>query len=691
MNWFSSRLELGLFLLILLTAGVLRFAALDEVPPGLTHDEADHGVDAAGVLEGRTPIYFTVGYGREPLYDYSTAAIMALLGRTYLASRITSALYGMALLVLVYLWGRRATRNPWLALAMMAGLAVSFWALQVSRHALRTITMPVLYMAAALIMWHGISLREEIDDPRLAARQRPQAEIERWLWFVVAGILLGAMFYTYLAARVMWAVFPAFFVFLSISQPRVVRSVWPGLLVMLAVAGLMAAPLAIYLYNNPGAEVRIGQLSGPLTALLNGDPDLLLANIRAGLGMLTLSGDDLWLYNVPGRPLLGPLTGILFYLGVGLALVSVAAPYRPARRGRRTPEEAFWISGANAFMLLTLAAGLVPALITGVSASNTRVIGSLPALYYFPALAVLWLAEWAAREVGRAGRKAIWLGYGVILVTTCGLTIRDYFVTWANAPDVRVAYHTTLIETLNYLDTHKEVGPSVALSTISPSIPHDPAVAAMRLRREDLNLRWFDGRSALLVPSGDSVLFIPEFAQLTAELQPLLNTISQPLTRLDLRPDDKNQYVEIWRVRQPESWAQAVPLMTADSALALLAYEIAAPESIVPGDTFAVLVTWRVEAPYAGDVVLFTHLLSTEEVLVAQQDLLSVPTSSWRPGDVFVQIHWLTIPADQPPGQLAISVGAYTRPDIVRLPLSGLDQQPVGDHYILQTIEVNTP
>ncbi|MFW9894147.1 MAG: MFS transporter, partial [Candidatus Thorarchaeota archaeon] len=46
-------------------------------------------------------------------------------------------------------------------------------------------------------------------------------------------------------------------------------------------------------------------------------------------------------------------------------------------------------------MLLTLAAGMLPALITGVGASNTRVIGMQPALYYFPALGVMWLADWA--------------------------------------------------------------------------------------------------------------------------------------------------------------------------------------------------------------------------------------------------------------------------------------------------------
>ncbi len=38
----------GWLLLILLAGAFLRIALLTEVPPGLTHDEADHGLDAWG-------------------------------------------------------------------------------------------------------------------------------------------------------------------------------------------------------------------------------------------------------------------------------------------------------------------------------------------------------------------------------------------------------------------------------------------------------------------------------------------------------------------------------------------------------------------------------------------------------------------------------------------------------------------
>ena len=74
-------------LALLLLAFLLRVWQLAAVPPGLTHDEAGHGHDAAHILKGVTLIYFTVGYGREPLFDYFNAGLIAGLGATPFALR----------------------------------------------------------------------------------------------------------------------------------------------------------------------------------------------------------------------------------------------------------------------------------------------------------------------------------------------------------------------------------------------------------------------------------------------------------------------------------------------------------------------------------------------------------------------------------------------------------------------------
>ena len=85
-------------LLILLTAVSLRLYQLNSVPPGFTHDEADHGLTAVSILNGARDIYFTIGYGREPLFDYATAGAMALLGQHGWVLRGTAVFFSLIMI-----------------------------------------------------------------------------------------------------------------------------------------------------------------------------------------------------------------------------------------------------------------------------------------------------------------------------------------------------------------------------------------------------------------------------------------------------------------------------------------------------------------------------------------------------------------------------------------------------------------
>ena len=96
------------FILVLALAAALRLYRLDSVPPGLTHDEANNVHDAASILHGVRPLYFPVAQGKEPLYPYSVALVMTLAGSSPLAMRLTSALWGLLLIVLSYVWAKRA-------------------------------------------------------------------------------------------------------------------------------------------------------------------------------------------------------------------------------------------------------------------------------------------------------------------------------------------------------------------------------------------------------------------------------------------------------------------------------------------------------------------------------------------------------------------------------------------------------
>jgi hypothetical protein len=146
-------------LLILLTAVSLRLYHLTTMPPGLTHDEADHGITAVAILNGARDIYFTVGHGREPLFDYATAGLMALLGQKAWVLRGTAVLFSLLMIGAMTAWTRLAFNNR-VALLTAAGLAVGFWPVMAARQGLRSITLPALFALALYFFWRGLQKLE---------------------------------------------------------------------------------------------------------------------------------------------------------------------------------------------------------------------------------------------------------------------------------------------------------------------------------------------------------------------------------------------------------------------------------------------------------------------------------------------------------------------------------------------------
>jgi hypothetical protein len=666
--------------LILLVATALRLVALDAAPPGLTHDEADHGLDAWGVVNGIRPIYFTVGNGREPLFDYATAGLMAITGPHYLAGRWTAASFSLITLAAAYAWARRAFGHR-SALLAAAGLAVSFWAVMTGRQALRSISLPALFALAALFYWHA---------GQVAAARTAQSPGRARLLYLVAGLFLGATFYTYLPARGLWLLFPFHLLFLARSGQPQFRLTWQGTMLMLLVALLVGLPLFRHLLLNPHEEARLLDLSGPLSQAAQGRWQLWWDNARSAAAMLSFVGDHHWRYNIAGKPLLAPLMSALFFAGLGLTLWALL-------RGRGSRPGA--IERSAAFFALTwLLLGLAPALVTGPDLSTPRIVGLQPVLHLFPALAldrILFnrrLADWAGVVVGVAL-------FAFLLV----LTARDYFWTWARHPEVRVQYESALVATLNYLD--EQGAEPAAVSTSTPGRFHSPAVALLTSRRAADGWRWFNGQSSLLLPqSGRGRVVFSGFAPLSPHLEtyfPLdpVGQVPQPATDRD-RPlsvyaVDGPALLSLWLEtldtavllpsgsadRQPQP--ASLPIDFGPSAR-LLGYRLQTA-IIGPGEEVRLVTLWRVKQPLA-EAVLFTHVLGEGGRPVAQADQLDAPGSEWVGGDVFLQLHTIRLPESLPAGDYPLAVGLYVRPTLERQSL--LVEGQAADHLLLPPVRV---
>ncbi|MGD2177577.1 MAG: glycosyltransferase family 39 protein, partial [Anaerolineae bacterium] len=534
--------EVVALIAVLVAAIAFRAWHLNRVPPGLTHDEASNGHDAAAILRGVRPIYFTVGYGHEPLYPYSVALLMALLGTTDLTLRLTTVVWGSALILLSYLLARRLL-GALPALITAAWMAVSFWCVMTSRVGLRAVASATTFTASTYAFWRANPL------PSAAGRGQ-RAELGSrliggsWPWWFVSGVFLGASIYTYMASRAMPAVYVLFLAYLGAlhvfgrqqeSETRSVlseremawgtnlRSEWRrqliGVVVLLVIASILVVPLIHYLSTYPEAEQRLEQLSGPIKDALRGRFGDLWRRVSRSLPMFTVRGDPLWLYNIPGRPLLDVAGGAFFYAGLLVCL------WR-------------WRDPRYVFLLLWLVVGVAPALVTGPDATALRSIAAQPTIFVIAGLGLTTVARFLYRRCGRGGRVATATAVTALLLVTGVRTVHAYFGVWAQHRNVRVAYHHALVEQAHYLDAQTEGG-TVALSSIYPGRFHDPYAMEVTLHRDDLSLRWFDGRYSLVFPAGgESRVVIPTIAPLDAALLPLFMPQASLVHTERLRPDD---------------------------------------------------------------------------------------------------------------------------------------------------------
>jgi hypothetical protein len=667
--------DYGWIILILLVAAALRFHDLAQIPPGLTHDEADHGLTAWQIAsDGLRGIYFTIGYGREPLYDYAVALLMTFMGPTILAGRLTSAFASLIMIAAMTAWVKLAFDRP-TSLLTGAGLAVGFWPLMSGRQALRSILLPTLFVIAVLLFWRalkGLNSSKNLigDDNRLG--------LQSIGLFAAAGVIFGLTFYTYIPARALWIVLPLLLLYWLVKDRCLARAIWWRIGVMLLIMLIVALPLLVFLQANPEAEVRIRQLAQPLQLARQGDWHALADSSLSSLRLFFIEGDPAWRYNIYKRPFLTPVFGILFVLGL-----AQTAWWAVRRRDSGND-----LLGSASFLSLSwLVVGFLPALVTGPALSMTQAIAVQPLIYLFPAVVLAVLGREIAIRFGDGPRKVYAVGVVTLFVVTALVNGRAYFQTWANHPEVRVQYETTLATAIEYLNS-RGAG-EATVSTITPHPYHSPAVAQMLLKKEDVNLRWFDGRGSLLLPRVDrATVIIPGFTPLPNALNAYFETAELTDT-LPMRESDLDRPVRIYaidRSRMAAAWQDKLTPVEAsfDGVVELTGYA-SQPAQIRPGDQVTLVTQWLAREPLK-DAVFFTHLLDQTGAPAAQADRLDYPGSSWAAGDQFLQLHTITVPDGAEPGEYTLAVGVYTLPEGKRLAVTGGDAD--GDLLPITTLTV---
>jgi hypothetical protein len=654
---FKKILPFAIFFL----AFALRAYGFLSIPPGLTHDEAGHGHDAANILTGVTPIYFTVGYGREPLFDYVNSILIFFMGANILTLRFAAVAWGTITLALTYRLARAAfDRNT--AILSLALMSVSFWQLATSRQILRSGMLPVEISVAVILFLKLTSAtpdRSAYDSANVKFSKTCQV-----LLTIGLALAIAASFYTYIPSRILWLIFPLTLItnyLLQITRPQQSRITPSGHAIRnthyaLLLSFILALPLFLYLSQYPDAEQRIGMLNEPLTKLQNGDPSQLINNAREFFLAFFLDGhgDHFLAYTILGRALFDPITAILFLIGLLFLLKLSVSSYQS--------------SVIAPLFTLWLLLALTPSLITGPEAMTTRIIGAQPILYIIPALALNKLlvisntrhairhTPYAIRYTPYAIRYTPHALCSLFIVSLFITTTRDYFFVWGQSPDVRAAYQSTTIAMVRSLDS------PAAISTLYPSAAHDPYIAELITAQET---RWIDGRTALLIPNRSTFkLLVPS----STPLHPSFAKYVQPIRTVQLRPNDLDPSFTIYSITNYLNLKS--PVSNFNNALELMDAQWSAP-SYKPSDVAELLTVWRVTdskklgalhpPAFKTYINLFTHVLNTNGEIFLQRDALDTPSWDWQTGDVILQIHQLAIPNDAARGEYKVRVGIYDR------------------------------
>ena len=706
---------------LLLLATALRVVGLDNfptpqgaTPPGLEHDEVAHWLINRDILAGHHAIYFAEAYGHEALYHYAQAGFGALVGDHALGLRLPSAYLGVLLVAVGYALGRRLFGEGvgWWSAAF---LAVLFWPVFYSRLGLRAIALPVVAGLSAVAWWRAFAggqgsggaeaIIKPSTDPLPIPLPKGEGVLSPSLWeglgegaaevplpiplpegegglspapllprssatllLLASGALAGLSLHTYMAGRAVPIFYALYTAYLALFHRPAFRARWRGVALFWLALAAVALPLVVFLLANPDAEARVSEVDAPLRALLAGDPRPVLANAAAIAAGFGLRGDPLWRQGIAGRPVFDPVLGLLFYAGVVLCL------WR-------------WREPRHAFVLLWLAASVIPSLVTVDAPSTIRMINALPLLLPLPLLALAAIEHRLQTRLGPSVKRktprlihfgpqlsTLWTTLSTDLLTTLthGLllllllyhawaTVDGLWRVWPANDEVQFVWQAALTEAGAFLDAAAEAGP-VAIGGWTPATM-DPPTMELTLRRDDLALGFFDPTNSLLLPNpagGAARLLRPAILPLAPELAALTG----PWTTLPEGAAPGRQFA-LYRY---ETLPAIRPAVAADAdfggEVRFLGYD-PGPGCAAAEAPCTLVTYWRVLAPTGEPRRFFLHLAGPDGTPLAQDDRLGAPAEYWRAGDVVVQL--LTLPYTD--GELRL--GVYDPGDGTRLLTAG--------------------
>lgn len=643
---------------IVAVAALFRLWRFDDLPFGVWYDEAEHGLQALRILDNEQfrPIFEGAITGPAH-YLYLVAAAFEWLGVSVQSIRLVSMVFGLLAVLAGYLVG--AELFGWrLGLVAAALLAVSSWAVTFSRFGMySTMSTPLFALLTAAFLLRGLRTR-------------------RLTEYALAGLALGLGLSFYTSFRLFVPVVAIFLLYLVLHTWVTRRTTppaafWIGLAMLAFLATLVVSPLAVYAVKHP--EIFWARVED--TFIFAGKSEAerwpaLWENLRRHLLMFNVFGDPNGRHNLPGNPMLDPVTGALFALGIVYALrFALKPPYF--------------------FLLAWLIVGLMGGVLSldFEAPQSLRANATLPVAYLLATLPLAVLARSWMQAAGRYYPHALRWPAVALLAGIAALNAHTYFVRQANDFAAWNAYSTPETLAARLL---ADLDPNTDAYVTSFFHGHPTIKFVARNTPTYIELDTLDqfpldlipGRSALLVLNADSRALYDEarllypnavFTQTTPPVDgpPVLFTVQlSPADVASIRGVTARYYAN-------DTWAGA-PVITRIEDQLVADWTQNAP---LP---FPFTVEWEgiLHVPFSGQHEFYLETPAATELLIGERTVLTGTGALAGALPLAEGNHTLRLRTVGAPGRLALAWRTPTRP-IEPIPAAQLYHAPRLAHGLL--------
>jgi 4-amino-4-deoxy-L-arabinose transferase-like glycosyltransferase len=663
--------------LILLLAAALRIWNLTTLPIGFSEAELTH-IDLMRdeVRHGNIRVFYELDsptdsdqVGQEGLYHSLLALSSFAFGEGTFGLRILSVFAGLITVAMIYSLGVRIF--GYLAgLASATLVAVMMWMILLSRLVLVETVLPLVVTAVLLMLVRAMPVY-----------QRTRAETTNTVDFAALGALLGLSLYLHPGSLFILLLAIVFIVYIIIwRSPLSSRR--------LSYIGFALLMLVIFAIPYLLSSLRLPELAA--IARLFGHYDSIIGSIVDSLGSILWRGDKMPIHNLPNRPLVDSVSGVLILLGAILAVLNWRKPR---------------------YMLVLMAAViLAPTAILSDHSPNFLAISiMIPVIALFFGLGLSGVLRQMPRVTRFVGILAVIALFGFNLYWT----VNDFFVNWPQLAQVQMAYHADIGQLAHYLDLSADDIPTV-LCYPEWNIEHDiqtplndTELLLLHMNNDTAPIRYVDCRTGFLfINAGEQQQVVIASSELYGQIPP---QIMHWLSLGTVREDMNNAVIEmrvqdalfdalgIFTTTTPASYpteadvSERIPVppdIRFGGNITWLGYEKDLNPVYTPNSTVYVTTYWRIEGLVPSDLLIFTHILSDPSTVAANRDSISVDASQLEERDVYLHIADVALAENEQAGDYVVSVGVYQASSDERLPVFGKNNELRGDRIFLYPISI---